>query len=105
MSAFDTALNSLTDKLRVSPFSRTVVFRQAIGGDLAVRGIFDSGDAVAARYENTAATLWVRVSDFMTNEPKRGDRVVVDGMIYLVFRVDKGSANDALCLLREEREA
>jgi hypothetical protein len=102
MSAFDTLLHGMTDKLRVSPLSREVTFRQAFAGDFTIRGIFDSGDAVAARYENIAATLWVRASDF-TDEPKRGDRVIVDGMIYVVVRVDKGSANDALCLLREER--
>jgi hypothetical protein len=81
-------------------FGREVTYLPEIGGQAAIRAVFQPAREVEDTSPGVYAVLFVRIAD-LAAAPVRGDEVEIDGVRYKVFDIEADAEGAAVLRLRK----
>ena len=99
MSSWHEAVKDL-DAAVVQTFGREVLYLPEVGGQAAIRAVFQPAREAEDASPGVYAVLFVRLAD-LPAAPARGDEVEIGGVRYKVFDIEADAEGAAVLKLRK----
>lgn len=87
------------DRVCLRAFGTDLVYMPEAGGAYQVRGIFQRSAEPEDSVPGTYAVVFVRVED-LPDAPIRGDRIVINGDLYMAYDIEADGSGAILMRLR-----
>lgn len=91
---------SRMDEACLRVFGKDVTYLPQAGGQITIRGVFESTREPEEASPGVYAVLFVRLADLPT-APLRGDEVEVGGTTYKVFEIEADTSGSAVLRMRQ----